>query len=138
MNFDKRYWIFIIAAMSFASISSFLTVYVILLTKSGTECSSIATWWFNMIGMIPSMVIGIFLLLPVMVAIPYIFKQNEKLGNLSMLFMGCIVLYTFLDALNNLTLLFEYHNVYYLMVHSVMIIINDITGTIAGTGTSIC
>lgn len=136
MNFDKRYWIFIIAAMIFASIASFITAYAIFITKSATECNSIAFWWFNTIGMIPSMIIGI-LLLP-MIAIPYVFKQNARMEPLSMLIMGCIVVYTFLDALNNITMLLGYYNIYYMAIHPIMIVINDITGTVAGTGTSIC
>jgi hypothetical protein len=138
LNFDKRYWIFIGAAILFASIASFITVYAILITKSATECNSIAVWWFNIIGMIPSMVLGLVLLVPFMITIPYVFKQNARMEPLSMLIMGCIVLYTFLDALNNITLLLGYHNIYYMAVHPIVITLNDITGTIVGTGASIC
>jgi hypothetical protein len=38
--------------------------------------------------------VGVPVLLPLMVAVPYVFKQNEQPGLLSVLVLSCIVAYT--------------------------------------------
>ena len=87
--------------------------------------------------MVPCMVLGVFFLLPVMMAIPFIFGQNEKPGLLSVLVLGCIVLYTFLDAANNISAIMGYHHLY-LFAHVVLDTTNNVTGTVVGTGESHC
>jgi hypothetical protein len=83
------------------------------------------------------MVLGILALLPVMVAIPYLFRENERPGILSVLVLGCIVAYTALDAANNLAAILGYHHLY-LFAHSALSTTNNATGTILGTGESHC
>jgi uncharacterized membrane protein YhaH (DUF805 family) len=137
VNFDNRYWYFIAAAMFFASVASVSTWYLAIVQVRFMECNSVSAVCFDMFGMVPCMVFGIFLLLPVMMIIPYIFRQNEKPGLLSVLVLGCIVVYTALDAANNISAIMGFHH-FYLFAHTVMDTTNNITGTVIGTGESHC
>lgn len=137
MRFDRRYWLLIGAAMSFASIASASTLYLASVQEYFRECNSVAAACFAGIGMVPCMVLGILALLPVMVAVPYILRQNERPGFLSVLILGCIVTYTFLDALNNVSAIMGYHATYQI-AHAVIGTTNNVTGTIVGTGKSLC
>lgn len=101
------------------------------------ECNSVTAACFAGIGMVPCMLLGILALLPLMVAIPYIFRQNEKPGLLSVLVLGCIVAYTTFDAVNNVAAMMGYHQVY-LVAHAVLDSTNNVTGNIVGTGDSFC
>lgn len=101
------------------------------------ECNSISAALFNVIGMVPSMALGILFLIGVMVAIPYIFRQNEKAGFLSMLIMGFIVLYTALDAVNNVSAIMGFAETYQ-VAHRILSSANNVTGKLAGTGESLC
>jgi hypothetical protein len=87
--------------------------------------------------MVPGMALGILALLPLMVAVPYIFRQNERPGFLSVLVLGCIVAYTVFDALNDVSAIMGYHNAY-LIAHTILDTTNNMTGTVAGTGMSAC
>src|SRR5512136_317886 len=93
VKFDTRYWILIVAAMFFASVASASTLYLASVQEHFMECNSVSAACFAGIGMVPCMVLGVLALLPLMVAIPYIFRQNEKPGLWSMLVLGCIVAY---------------------------------------------
>lgn len=137
MKFDKRYWIFIAAAMFFASVSSASTYYMALVQEHFKECNSVTAACFDKIGMVPCMLLGILALLPLMVAIPCIFRQNEKPGLLSVLVLGCIVFYTAFDTVNNVSAIMGYHNVY-LVAHAVLDTTNNVTGNVVGTGDSLC
>ena len=44
------------------------------------ECNSTSAACFAVLGMVPCMVLGVLALLPVMVTIPYLFRQNERPG----------------------------------------------------------
>jgi hypothetical protein len=101
------------------------------------ECNSISAALFDTIGMVPTMVLGILLLIPVMVAIPYIFGQNEKAGLISMILMGIIVLYTAFDAVNNISAIMGFYETYH-AAHRVLSETNNVTGNIVGTGESHC
>lgn len=136
MKFDKRYWIFISAAMVFATIASVTTIYLSGILHS-IECNSVAAAAFAKIGMIPSMLTGILALLPLMIAIPYALRQNERVGILSAAFLGAIVAYTALDALNNISAIMGFQHTF-LIAHTVLGTTNNISGTILGTGTSLC
>ncbi|MCX6690368.1 MAG: hypothetical protein NTZ39_11880 [Methanoregula sp.] len=83
------------------------------------------------------MMLGVLALLPLMVAIPYLFRQNERLGLASVLVLSCIALYTALDAANNVSAILGYHHIY-LFAHSALSTANNVTGNIAGTGESLC
>jgi hypothetical protein len=83
------------------------------------------------------MVLGVLALMPVMVAIPYIFRENEKPGLVSVLLMGCIVLYTGFDAANNVSAIMGFYESYHL-AHTALSTTNNVTGTILGTGDSLC
>ena len=137
MKFDKRYWILIGAAMSFATVSSASTLYMASISKSFMECNSAAAACFAGIGMVPCMVLGILSLLPVMVAIPFLFRQNERAGLLSVLVLGAIVAYTAFDALNNVSAIMGYYETYNL-AHAVLDTTNNVSGNIVGTGESLC
>jgi hypothetical protein len=137
VTFDKRYWVFIGAAMFFAGIASASTVYLALVQDNFMECHSVSAVCFDTFGMVPCMFFGIVSLLPVMMAVPYIFRQNEEPGILSVLVLGCIVLYTALDALNNISAIMGYHHIY-LFAHAALETTNNVTGTVAGTGKSLC
>ena len=137
MTFDKRYWIFIGAAMLFASIASVSTLYLALVQEHFMECNSVSAACFDLFGMVPCMFFGVFLLLPVMMAVPYIFRQNEKPGMLSYFVLGCFVMYTGLDAVNNISAILGYHHIY-LFAHATMDTANNLTGTVIGTGESRC
>jgi hypothetical protein len=137
VKFDKRYWIFIAAAMFFAGIASASTLYLASVQEHFLECNSVTAACFGKIGMVPCMLLGILALLPVMVAIPYIFRQNERPGLLSVLVLGCIVAYTALDAVNNVSAIMGYHHVY-LFAHTVLGTTNNVTGNVVGTGDSLC
>jgi len=137
VNFDKRYWILIAAAMFFSSVASATTLYLASVQEHFTECNSVSAVCFNLFGMVPCMFFGILSLLPVMMAIPYIFRQNEKLGSIPVLLMGCIVAYTAFDAANNISAIMGFHHIY-LFAHTVMDTTNNVTGTVIGTGESHC
>jgi hypothetical protein len=92
---------------------------------------------FSVLGMVPCMVAGVLGLLPLMVAVPYLFRQNERLGAMSVLVLSLIVAYTALDAANNVAAILGYHNIY-ILAHSALSTANNVTGTIAGTGESLC
>jgi hypothetical protein len=137
VNFNKRYWILIAAAMFFASIASASTLYLASVNTIFKECNSVSAACFQGIGMVPCMVLGILALVPVMVAIPYIFRQNEKPGLISVLLMGCIVAYTMFDAVNNMSAIMGYFEAYN-AAHALLTTTNNATGNILGTGESLC
>ncbi len=101
------------------------------------ECNSVAAAWFALFGMVPGMILGILFLLPLMVAIPCIFRQNERPGFLSLLVLSCIVAYTGIDAVNDVSALLGFHATYQI-AHMVLDTTNNATGTIVGTGSSLC
>ena len=137
MKFAKQYWILIGAAVFFACIASASTLYLALVQEHFRECNSVTAACFAGIGMVPCMVLGILSLLPVMVAIPCIFGQNEKPGLLSMLVLGCIVTYTAFDAINNISAILHYQQTY-LLAHTILDTTNNATGNVIGTGDSLC
>ena len=137
VTFDKRYWVFIGAAMFFAGIASVSTLYLAMVQVHFMECNSVSAVCFHTFGMVPCMFFGVFALIPVMMAIPYLFRQNEKPGLLSVLVLGCIVFYTFLDATNNISAIMGYHHIY-LFAHAALGTTNNVTGTVVGTGKSLC
>jgi multisubunit Na+/H+ antiporter MnhB subunit len=137
VKFDRRYWVFIGAAVFFATVSSGSTLYLASVRKHFLECNSVSAECFMTIGMVPCMVLGILAMVAVMVAIPYIFRQNEKLGVISMILMGLIVLYTALDAVNNISAIMGYYEAYQ-AAHGILSSTNNVTGNIVGTGESYC
>lgn len=137
MKFDRRYWILIGAAVFFAGVSSASTLYLASVQERFMECNSVTAACFTGIGMLPCMVAGILSLIPVMVAIPYIFRQNERPGILSVFLLLCIVAYTAFDAANNISAILGLRQSYEL-AHAVLSTTNNMTGTLAGTGESLC
>ena len=137
MNFHRRYWIFIGAAVFFAAVASASTLYLASVRQPFRECNSVAAACFAAIGMIPCMILGILFLIPLMGAIPFILGQNERPGLLSHLVLGCIVAYTALDAVNNISAILGYHTIY-LFAHTVLDTANNVSGNVAGTGESLC
>jgi hypothetical protein len=137
VNFDTRYWVFIGLAVFFSTVASASTCYLASVEEHFMECNSISAALFDTIGMVPTMVLGILLLIPVMVAIPYIFGQNEKAGLISMVLMGIIVLYTAFDAVNNISAIMGFYETYH-AAHRVLSETNNVTGNIVGTGESHC
>ncbi len=137
MNFDKRYWVFIGSAVFFSTVASASTLYLASVEEHFMECNSISAAFFDAIGMAPSMVLGILFLIVVMVAIPYLFHQNEKAGLISTLVMGLIVLYTALDAVNNISAIMGFYETYH-AAHAILSSTNNVTGNIVGTGESLC
>jgi len=137
VKFDRRYWILIAAAIFFATLASASTLYLASVQEHFMECNSTSAACFAAIGMVPCMVMGVLALLPLMVAIPYLFRQNERPGLASVLVHTCIVAYTALDAANNVAALLGYHHIY-LFAHSALSTVSNVTGTIAGTGESLC
>jgi hypothetical protein len=137
VKFDKRYWIFIAAAMIFSGIASASTLYMSSVNEHFRECNSVSAACFTQMGMVPCMVLGVLALLPVMIAIPYLFRQNEQVGVFSALVMGCIVLYTFLDAVNNISAIMHYQQTF-LLAHAALSTTNNVTGHVVGTGESLC
>ncbi len=137
MNFHRQYWFFIGAAVFFATVASASTLYLALVQDPFRECNSVAAACFAAIGMIPCMILGILSLIPLMVAIPFIFGQNERPGLLSHLALGCIVAYTALDAANNISAILGYHHLY-AFAHTVLDTANNVSGNVVGTGESLC
>jgi hypothetical protein len=137
MKFDRRYWILIAAAIFFATLASASTLYLASVQEHFMECNSTSAACFAAIGMVPCMVMGVLVLLPLMVAIPYLFRQNERPGLASVLVLSCIVIYTAFDAANNVAAILGYHNLY-LFAHSALSTANNVTGNLTGTGDSLC
>lgn len=137
MNFCRQYWILIGAAIFFATVASASTLYLSVVNKDFRECNSVSAACFAGIGMVPCMVLGILALIPVMVAIPYLLRQNERPGAASVLLMGIIVAYTAFDAVNNISAIMGYYEMYH-AAHAVLSTTNNATGNIAGTGESLC
>jgi len=120
-----------------ATVASICTLYLSSVETNFMECNSVAAACFTWIGMVPGMILGILSLLPLMVAIPCILKQNERPGLLSVLILGFIVAYTTFDALNDVSAIMGYHNVY-LIAHTLIDTTNNVTGTVIGSGASRC
>ena len=137
MNFDRWYWILIGAAIFFATLASASTLYLSSVQEQFMECNSTSAACFAAIGMVPCMLLGVLGLLPLMVTIPYLFRQNERPDLASVLVLSCIVAYTALDAANNVAAILGYHHIY-LFAHGVLDTANNVTGNIAGTGESLC
>lgn len=123
--------------MFFASVASLSTLYLALVQERFRECNSVSAACFHTFGMVPCMFFGVFLLLPVMMAIPYLLRQNETPGFPSMFLLGCIVIYTGLDAANNISAILGFYHIY-LFAHATLDTANNITGTVVGTGESHC
>jgi hypothetical protein len=123
--------------MFFASVASISTLYMASVQEHFMECNSVSAACFIRLGMVPCMILGVLALLPLMVAIPYIFRQNEHPGLLSVLVLGFIVAYTAFDAVNNVAAIMGYHQAY-LVAHAVLDTTNNVTGNIVGTGDSRC
>jgi hypothetical protein len=123
--------------MFFASVASISTLYMASVQEHFMECNSVSAACFIRLGMVPCMILGVLALLPLMVAIPYIFRQNEHPGLLSVLVLGFIVAYTAFDAVNNVAAIMGYHQAY-LVAHAVLDTTNNVTGNIVGTGDSLC
>lgn len=87
--------------------------------------------------MVPCMALGVVAILPCMVAIPYVFRQNEPPGNLTVLVLGCIAACTTLDAVNNRSVLPGNQNLLF-WVRTVFGTTTTVTGTVAGTTESSC
>jgi hypothetical protein len=137
VKFDKRYWIMIASAMLCATLASASTLYLSSVQEHFMECNSTSAACFAAVGMVPCMVLGVLSLLPLMVAIPYLFRQEERPGLASVLVLSCIVAYTALDAANNVAAILGYNPIY-LFAHSALSTANNVTGNIAGTGESLC
>ena len=137
MKFNRHYWIFIAVAIFFSTIASASTLYMASVNPRFRECNSVSAACFAGIGMVPCMLLGILALIPLMVAIPYIFRQNETPGILSVMLLGCIVAYTAFDAVNNVAAILGYHQIY-LLAHAVLDTTNNVSGNIVGTGDSLC
>jgi hypothetical protein len=137
VKFDRRYWVFIVAAMFFASIASACTLWLASVNQHFMECNSVAAAWFALFGMAPGMALGVLSLLPLMVAIPYIFRQNERPGFLSVLLLSCIVVYTVFDAVNDVSAIMGFQGTY-LVAHTLLDTTNNVTGNLVGTGSSLC
>jgi hypothetical protein len=137
VKFDKRYWIFIAAAMFFASVASASTLWLASVNEHFMECNSVAAAWFAFFGMAPGMALGVLSLLPLMVAIPCIFRQNERPGLLSVLVLSCIVAYTAFDAVNDVSVILGFQATYQI-AHNVLSTTNNATGNLIGTGSSLC
>ncbi len=137
MRFDRHYWIFIGSAVFFSIVSSLSTLYLASTETHFMECNSISAAFFSVIGMVPSMILGNLFLIGVMVAIPFILRQNEKTGLLSMIILGIIVLYTALDAVNDISVIMGFSETYQ-VAHRILSSANNVTGKIAGTGKSLC
>ena len=117
--------------------ASVCTIYLSTVFAQFRECNPVAAICFDRVGMVPGMVLGIIALLALMIAIPYIFGQNEKPGFLSVLVLGCIVAYTAFDAVNDVSAIMGYQHAY-LIAHTVLDTTNNLTGTFTGTGASAC
>jgi hypothetical protein len=137
VKFDRRYWIFIGSAVFFSLVSSASTLYLASREAHFMECNSISAAFFAAIGIIPSMVLGNLVLIGIMIAIPYLFRQNEKVGHLSIFIMGLIVLYTALDAVNDVSVIVGFSKTYW-VTHRILSSTNNVTGKLVGTGESLC
>ena len=137
VKFDKRYWIVIAAAMVSATVASACTLYPASVEEHFMECNSVAAAWFAYVGLVPGVILGVLALLPLMVGIPYLFGQNERLGLMSVLVLGCIVAYTAFDAVNDVSAVTGYYHAY-LIAHAILDTANNGTGRIVGTGASLC
>jgi hypothetical protein len=137
VKFDRRYWVFIAAAMVSATVASLCTLYLASVQEHFMECNSVAAAWFAFFGMAPGMALGVLSLLPLMVAIPYILRQNERPGLLSVLILLCIVAYTAFDAVNDVSAIMGFQDTY-VVAHAVLDATNNVTGNIVGTGSSLC
>lgn len=137
MKFDPRYRVFIGAAVFFSTVASASTLYLASVQEHFMECNSVSAACFAGIGMVPCMAIGILALIPLMIAIPYLFRQNEEMGLLSAAVLGCIVAYTAFDAINNVAAIFGYYEAFR-AAHAILSTTNNVTGNLAGTGESLC
>ena len=59
MNFDRRYWILIAAAIFCATLASASTLYLASVQEHFMECNSTSAACFAAIGMVPCMALGV-------------------------------------------------------------------------------
>ena len=111
MTFDKKYLCFIIPAIIFSSIASATTLFMLSIGKC-RECNPYVNMLSDIIGITPTMICGITGLVVIMIAVPYILKQNQKVGFLSSCVLFSLVGFVFLDALNDVSLLFHIQPTY--------------------------
>ena len=137
VELHRYYWVFIGAAIFFSTIASASTLYMASVQSDFMECNSVSAACFARFGMVPCMLLGILALVPMMIAIPFVLRQNKNPGLLSELVLGCIVAYTAFDAVNNVAAILGYHQLY-LVAHAVLDTTNNVSGNIVGTGDSLC
>ena len=108
MQFDKRYWWLIGVAMVAHFIAFGCTVYT-LETKLGVEADPIAVDMFTGFGYVGALILSSALILGGMISIPYLLRQNEKIGWLALVPELGIVALLVVDAANDVFIVTGHH-----------------------------
>jgi hypothetical protein len=137
MNFDKRYWWFIGTALLFQIIAEASTFYIVAL-NDGMECAPVSSFLFAHLGMLPTFILYSIMTLAIMIIIPYICRQNSSLHLLPCFFLSLIAVVAFLDALNNMSAIFNI-DVAYNFAHTIMTnSINTSSAVFGDAGKTLC
>jgi len=109
VKFDKTYWLFIGAAMLGHGVSMAFTWYGLTSSEMTIEANPIASFMFDGLGYIGAFAISTIVLLTVMIIIPYLIRENEKIGLIAAIPELFIVLLVNIDALNDIFMLTGHH-----------------------------
>jgi hypothetical protein len=104
IKFDKRYWIFIAAAILAHFVAIVCTYYAVTILGIH-ECNPFMGTAFSQLGFLITSSLSILLIIGFMMFVPFTFGQTEKLGIKSAAFMGLFVGALTIDAINDILVL---------------------------------
>lgn len=100
-GFDKIYWLFIYAAVIFHVVAGVLTAHA-LSTNTGKECINLSSTAFSLVGIYWWIILTSLFLISIMIFIPYLMEENERIGIWATTFLLIIVLAMAFDAVNDI------------------------------------
>jgi hypothetical protein len=101
MSFDRRYWIFIACALIVHTVAILCTYYAIEIQGS-FECNPIMADAFSSWGYVITSLFSLAVIVLVMLFVPYLLRENNKLGLLSGIILGIFTFALFFDAFHDL------------------------------------
>lgn len=100
-KFDKKYWIFIAFAVIVHVVAILCTYYQIEI-RGSYECNPIMADMFVSSGYFFTSVFSIGVIILTMVFVPYVLRENEKLGLISGIILSIFIFALFFDAFHDL------------------------------------
>jgi hypothetical protein len=101
MKFDKKYWILIAWAVIAHGIALALTWYYFKYVEE-CECNNIMATIFAKYGVIMPGILSLIVITLIMIAIPYLYKENEKFAKQSAILLLILCIGFSIDAASNI------------------------------------